>query len=153
MTPELPKLLRAAKVLARKYRALTGRALGVTGEIGECEACRLLGLELSPVRRAGFDAVRIRGGKRQRLQIKARCLSPGRSSAQRLGRLDLTKSWDAVLLVLLDEAFEATAIYEATRPAVVAALRRPGSKARNDRGALSVKGFMSLGRRIWPVAP
>jgi hypothetical protein len=54
-----------------------------------------------------------------------------------------------VLLVLLDETFEATAIYEADRPAVEAALLAPGSKARNERGALAVSKFKSIGRRIW----
>ncbi len=37
-----------------------------------------------------------------------------------------------MLLVLLDENFDATAIYEADREAVLAALAVPGSKARNE---------------------
>ncbi len=51
--------------------------------------------------------------------------------------MDIKKEWDAVLMVLLDENFDAKEIYEAERPAVLEALSAPGSKARNERGAVS----------------
>jgi hypothetical protein len=51
-----------------------------------------------------------------------------------------------VLLVLRDENFDATAIYEADRPAVVATLTAPGSKARNERGAPAASKFRAIGR-------
>lgn len=54
-----------------------------------------------------------------------------------------------MLLVLLDENFDATAIYEAERPAVVAELTKPGSRARNERGALGVSKFKSIGVLRW----
>ncbi len=147
---EVLDLLSAAKHLAKRYRELTGRPLGLTGEIAEFEAARLLGLELAQVREAGYDAIRAKGGTRERLQIKARCVLPGTKPGQRLGRIDLTKPWDAILLVLLNEDFEATSIYEARRHAVEAALLAPGSRSRNERGALGVSKFKSIGRKIWP---
>jgi len=55
-----------------------------------------------------------------------------------------------VLLVLLDEHYNPTEIYEASRPRVTEALTAPGSKARNDRGQLSISKFKSIGRQIWP---
>lgn len=69
-----------------------------------------------------------------------------------MGGIDLTSEWDVVRLVLLDEAFEATAIYEADRPAVTAALSAPGSKARNERGSLGVSKFKAISQQIWPTA-
>jgi hypothetical protein len=147
---DLPTVLQGAKTLAKRYRELTGRPLGITGEIAELEAARILGLELAPVRESGFDAVRFRDGRRQRLQIKARCILPGSKPGQRVGRIDLTKPWDSVLLVLLNQDFEATAIYEAERPEVEAALTAPGSKSRNARGALGVSKFKAIGRQVWP---
>ena len=147
---ELLELLSAAKRLAKRYRQLTGRPLGLTGEVAEFEAARLLDLQLAGVREAGYDAIRVRNGRSERLQIKARCLLPGAKPGQRLGRIDLTKPWDAVLLVLLNDDFEATSIYEADRPAVEAALLAPGSRSRNERGALGVAKFKSIGRKIWP---
>lgn len=147
---EIGKLIATAKQLAKRYRALTGRPIGVTGEVAEYEAARLLGLELATVRQSGYDAIRRHGKLVARLQVKGRCIvsnNPG----QRLGRIDLTKEWDGVLLVLLDGELELTAIYEAGRAEIERALVAPGSKARNERGALSVSKFKSIGRRVWAV--
>jgi hypothetical protein len=81
-----------------------------------------------------------------RLQIKGRCLLPNCKPGQRLGSIDITKTWDAVLLVLLDESLDATEIHEAKRKAVLAALAAPGSRARNERGALGVNKFKAIGK-------
>jgi hypothetical protein len=54
-----------------------------------------------------------------------------------------------VLLVVMDEEFEPLLIFEADRPAITAALREPGSKARNERGALAISRFKSIGRQVW----
>lgn len=51
-------VLRDVKLLARRYYELTGRPLGVTAEVAEYEAARLLGVDLSPVRQSGYDAIR-----------------------------------------------------------------------------------------------
>ena len=140
-------ILRHAKALAREYHALTGKPLGITGEVAEYEAARLLRLTLTPARHGGYDAV---GRAGRRFQIKGRCILPDSKPGQRVGGIKLDKEWDVVLLVLLDENFEATAIWEADRPAVEAALLAPGSRARNERGALAVSKFKAIGRRIWP---
>ena len=138
------------KPLAREYYEITGRPLGVTAEIAEYEAARILGLKLSPARQPGYDAIRTSPDGDQLLQIKGRCLSTSSKPGQRLGSIDLEKEWDAVLLVLLDQRYAPTAIYEGDRPAIADALLKPGSKARNERGQLSVSKFKSIGREIWP---
>ena len=143
------EILREAKKLAQRYRSITGKPLGITGEVAEYEAARILGVELTQARQAGFDAIeRIDGGIR-RLQIKGRCVPVKYNPGQRLGSIDITKEWDGVLLVLLDEQFEAFAIYEADRYPVVSAITAPGSKARNERFALSVSKFKSIGHLRW----
>ncbi len=105
------EILGEAKKLAQEYYALTGKPLGITGEVAEYEAARILGIELTPVRQAGYDAVE----HGRTLQIKGRCLLPSSKPGQRLGRIDVTKEWDAMLLVLLDENFEATAMKPSAR--------------------------------------
>ncbi|MEX2375277.1 MAG: hypothetical protein WD942_06775 [Dehalococcoidia bacterium] len=140
------ELLAEAKALAREYRELTGKPLGITGEIAEYETARLLGVTLTAARQAGYDAVDHAGRK---LQIKGRCVRANSGPGQRLGRIDVRKPFDAVLMVLLDEDFDATSIHEAERQDVIAALTAPGSKARNERGALSVGKFRSIGRLVW----
>lgn len=143
------ELLCEAKKLAQEYRAVTGRPLGITGEVAEYEAARLLGIELTPARHAGYDAIEHVNGASRRLQIKGRCLLPGCKPGQRLGSIDTTKDWDAVLMVLLDGNFDAIEIHEAERDAVLAALAAPGSRARNERGALGIGKFRSIARLRW----
>lgn len=143
------ELLGEAKKLAREYYSLTSKPLGITGEVAEYEAARILGVELTPARQAGYDAVERRDGSVRRLQIKGRCLLPNCKPGQRVGSIDITKDWDAVLLVLLNENFDATVMYEAERMAVVEALSAPGSKARNERGQLGVTKFKAIGKLRW----
>ena len=142
-------ILREAKALAQEYRRVTGKPLGITGEVAEYEAARILGVELTPARQAGYDAIERQNGTERRLQIKGRCVLPKSKPGQRLGAIDIKKEFDAVLLVLLDEDFDATAIYEAERSAVVAALTKPGSKARNEKGALGLSKFRSIATLRW----
>ena len=145
----LIRLVEQVKLVSRQYRELTGRPLGCTGEIGELEAIRILGLEPSPVRQAGYDAVWLTPAGKRRVQIKSRCVLTDSKPSQRIGSIDCTKEWDTVMLVLLDENLDATKIYAADRDQVVSALEAPGSKARNERGALSVSKFRSIGKLVW----
>jgi hypothetical protein len=145
---EIASVLERARAAAIEYYRLTGKPLGITGEIGEYEAARLLGLKLSAAREAGYDAINPDG---HRYQIKARCINEnGLRKSQRLGSIKLTHPWDSVLLVILDMDFRATGIWQAKRDAIAAAIAAPGSKARNERGALAVSKFKSIGRKIWP---
>ena len=144
-------LLGRAKILARQYYELTGKPLGLTGEVAEYEAARLLGVTLAPARQAGYDATEIVRGKTRTLQIKGRCLPKGHTPGQRLGSIKPKKEWDAVLMVLLDSTFNATEIWEADRAPVLVALAAPGSRARNERGALAVANFKSIARLRWSL--
>ncbi len=149
---EVMRLLAEGKKIARAFYQATGKPLGITGEVAEYEAARILGVELTPARQAGYDAIEHVEGLQRRLQIKGRRVPRKYKPGQRLGSIRMNHEWDAVLLVLLDPAFEAFEIYDADRPAVVAALTAPGSRARNERGALSVSKFKSIGRLRWKAA-
>lgn len=87
-----------------------------------------------------------------KLQIKGRCLLDTSKPGQRLGSIRLEKEWDAVLMVLMNGDFDAVEIYEASREVVEAALTAPGSRARNERGALGVAKFKSIGHRVWTAS-
>ncbi len=142
----LDSTIEVAKAAARRYRELTGKPLGITVELGEELAARLLGLELADVRQAGYDAV---GSDGRRVQIKSRCVLPNSNPGQQVGSIHLDHEWDTVALILMDQAFEPLAIYEADRSAVEQELRRPGSKSRNERGALGVAKFKAIGELRW----
>lgn len=143
-------LLSEAKAIAQRYYQLTGKPLGITGEVAEYEAARLLGLTLAEARTSGFDATASRNGVTIRFQIKGRCLGAQSSKSQRVGALKLSQEWDAALLVILGPDFEPLEIWEAPRPALEAALKKPGSRSRNERGALGVGQFKRLGVQVWP---
>lgn len=147
---ELDAIIDTAKQIASRYREITGRPLGVTGEVAEYEAARLLNLELAPVRSPGYDVIRRIGDRAECLQVKSRVVRSTKAGG-RVGSIDITKSWDAVLLVLMSETFDTLAIYEAPRDIVVQAITKPGSKARNERHALSLPQFRSISRKVWPI--
>ena len=145
---QIGEILERAKAAAIEYERLTCRPLGITGEIGEYLAAKHLGLELAAARTAGYDATNSQG---RPVQIKARSMPKGNSLSGRVGSIRLEHKWDVVVLVLMDKLFEPKAIYEADRPAIEAALTRPGSKARNERGSLAITKFISIGRKVWPL--
>lgn len=143
------QLIEEARIVAKQYYETTGRPLGVTGEIAEHETCRLLGLDRAPVRQSGYDAVRRVDGREEFIQIKSRAMADNPNPGQRLGSINLEKEWDVVLLALLGHDFQVREIHEAKRPKIEKELRRPGSKARNERGSLTVNKFVSIGRMVW----
>lgn len=146
---EVLEVLREAKVLARRFYRLTGKPLGVTGEVAEYEAATQLGLQLHAARQAGYDATETRDDGVVRIQIKGRCILNPLRITGRMGAIDLRQPFDVVLLVLLDADFNAFAMYEASRAQVESALTLPGSKARNERGALAMRQFMVMARLRW----
>lgn len=148
MSKELQEILSAAKDVAVRFKKLTGKPLGITGEIAEFSASELLNLKLAEARQPGYDAIDSAGRK---VQIKGRCLPEKTSPGQRVGSIRFDHEWDTVLLVLLDQAFEVIEIWEADRPVVQEAILAPGSKARNERGSLALGKFKKIGTKVWPA--
>ena len=148
-TDEVYQILRDAKALARRYYHLTGKPLGVSGEVAEYEAARILNLELELARQAGYDATQVSNELTLRIQIKGRYFPNPRLRGGRLGAIDLKQPFDTVLQVLLDADYNTFQIYEAARPAVEALLTRPGSKARNERGSVGTNQFKAISTLHW----
>lgn len=145
------EILADVKRLAVEYYAATGKPIGASGELAEFEAAEKLGLELADARTAGYDAVRSVGGRTERIQVKGRRAAPGKSRYRgRVPKINLKQPFDTVVLVLMDEAYEAFEIWEASREAVRARLEAPGSKSRNERGSMGISQFKSIARRVWP---
>lgn len=145
-------ILGQVRVLAAEYYRLTGKPLGVTGEIAEYVAAEQLGLELAPPRTEGYDAIRHTPAGPQRVQVKGRAFGEGANRSQRLGTIKRGASCDIVLLVLMDNrSFDPREMWEAPYAAVEARLMVPGSASR-DRGALGVAEFKKIATRVWPAA-
>lgn len=142
----LEAVIIAVTKLAVRYRDITGKPLGITGEVGEFHAANLLGWQLAEARQPGYDAVAHDG---HRVQIKARCIVEDSRPGQRVGQIKLDHEWDTVALVLMDGDFAPFAIYEAARAEIERELTRPGSRSRNERGALAVAKFKTIASIVW----
>jgi hypothetical protein len=142
----LRNIIRDAKEIAKRYRSLTGKPLGITGEVGEFTAAELMNLQLTGARQPGYDAIAPDG---HRIQIKARCVLPDSKRGQRVGSIKVTHEWDTVVLILMDADFEPLEIYEAKWSDIKRELNKPGSKARNVRGSLGVSKFKSIASLVW----
>jgi Family of unknown function (DUF6998) len=143
----LRKVLAQVRPLAVEYYRLTGKPLGVTGEIAEYVAAENLGLKLAPPRTSGYDALR----GRKRIQIKGRAYGMDASRGQRMGRIRTDAHCDAVLLVILDNTtLEPREMWEAPFCSALNRLKRPGKQRK--RGVLSVAEFKALrgACRVWP---
>ena len=93
-TQRVEEILAIVKPLAAEYYRLTGKPLGVTGEVAEYIAAKRLNLELRPARSEGCDAIRKTPLGEERIQIKGRAVGPKSKSGQRLGRIKLDAPCD-----------------------------------------------------------
>jgi hypothetical protein len=145
------KLIAEARRLAAEYRRATGKPLpGISGEIAENDAARLLDLELVKDETLGYDAVGRSGERRgRRIQIKSRTIFDDTKGGHRIGQLKTGQDWDSVLLVLMDEDYEPFEIYEAERDALLEAVAESEGSRRAKRGLLSVAKFKAIGRLVW----
>jgi len=86
-------------------------------------------------------------------QVKGR--SYGRAvseSGQRIGKIDFTKKWDVVVLVLLDEDYEVKEILQAHRRDIEERLKKlvsrtDGKSTHTQKGALTVPLFRSIAKK------
>jgi len=142
------KLIGQARLLAAEYRRTMGKPLpGISNEIALHDAMRLLSLTPADGAAGGIDAIDPERGNK-RIQIKSRTIFDETKSGQRIGQIKVDQSWDAVLLVLMDEEYEPYEIYEAERVELLEYMQK-SSSGRAKRGALSVARFKMIGHLVW----
>jgi hypothetical protein len=150
-TRPVADILNDVKKLAVEYYHATGKPLGVTGEIAEFEAARVLGLTLAEARSPGADAIRVVNDRSETIQIKGRWKRDG----AKWGRVPSIKTgpgqpFDVVMLVLLQGGYELHSIWEMPHAMAAALLDRPVSRVRNELRSLAVSQFMAKATRVWP---
>jgi len=143
------KLITEARRLAAEFRKTTGKPLGISSEIAEFDAAQKLCLELCAERTGGYDAIGKGEREGKRVQIKGRAVFDEKKSGQRIGQLKVEQDWDSVVLVIMDEDYEAVEIYEADKPVVLDALSENKSSNRNKRGAMSLAKFKKIATLAW----
>lgn len=126
--------------LATEYRRRFGKSLGITGEVGEYKASRLLKLERASGNiNEGFDAI---DPKNKKVQIKSRICQRSR------GRTSVFKNYgfDYALLVLLDDDYEVIEMYQAECKKIRHSINTQSYK----RPALSISTFKKIAKSIYP---
>lgn len=142
----LDKLISETRRLAAEYKKVTGKPLpGVSNEIAEYDAARLLNLELVEDRTDGYDAIGSGSLTGSRVQIKARTIFDELKSGHRIGQLKTEKPWDYVALVIMNDAYEPTEIFLAERAII---LKNMDGK-QNKRGAMSIAKFKKISQLAW----
>ncbi len=143
------KLISEARRIAAEYRRTTGKPLGISAEIARHDACTLL--ELEPHEDAtGYDAIGKKGEREGiRFQIKGRAIFDEKKGGQRLGQIKTEQDWDKILLVLMDENFETTEIFEASRESILESIDDAASSNRQKRGIISVARFRRIAHLVW----
>jgi len=143
------KLISEARRLAAEYRKTTGKPLGISGEIAEFDAADKLDLEICQERSAGYDAIGKGDREGKRVQIKGRAVFDEKKSGQRVGQLKIDQEWDLVVLVIMDENYDAIEIFEADKAAIIEAVNENKSSNRNKRGAMSLAKFKIISNLVW----
>lgn len=143
------KLMLQARRLAADYRRATGKPLGISSEIAEYDAARLLNLEIRKQDDGGYDAIGHGPREGKRIQIKGRAIFDESKPGHRIGQLKLEKEWDSVVLVLMDENYEPAEIYEADRADLEEAIQESLKSNRAKRGVMTVAKFKYLAHMVW----
>ena len=128
--------------LAVLYKKRFGKSLGVTAEIGEYKAAKLL--DLTRVKgniNEGFDAYDLDDRK---VQIKSRVTT---NKTQRTGLFSGHK-FDYALLVLLSDNYDIKEIHQADRKQIEKAIKKQGY----TRRSLPIGKFIAIGRQVCPKA-
>lgn len=142
------KLIAQARILAAEYRETMGKALpGISNEIAEHDAIRLLNLQPKPQDAVGYDAIDP-ARNNLRIQIKSRAVFDESKSNQRMGQLNVNQEWDSVVLVVMDSQYMPVEIYEAYRDELEEYIYE-AKTSRSKRGALSVGKFKKIARLAW----
>lgn len=145
---DVDKLMHEARKLAADYRRATGQALGISSEIATHDVIRLMKLVPAEPGAGGYDAIGTGEREGKYIQIKGRTIFSDAKNTQRVGQIKLEQDWDSVMLILMDESYEAKEIYEADREALVEASGETSEK-RAKRGAMSVAKFKAIGTLVW----
>ena len=143
------RLVSEARLLAAEYRRATGKPLGISSEIAEFDAAKILDLELCDQRDGGYDAIGLGKRKGKRIQIKGRAVFDEKKSGQRVGQLKLEQEWDSIVLVIMNEEYEPVEIFECNRKVIEESVDDNKSTKRNKRGAMSLAKFKIISDLVW----
>lgn len=144
-------LMQQARQLAANYRRATGKTLsGVSGELSNYDAIRLLHLTPAPDQ-IGYEAIGTEQSgdlQGEKIQIKGRTVFSNSKSTLRIGQLKMEQDWGSVVLVLLNDDYEPFEIYEIDRATLSDnVLDKESKKAK--KGAMTIARFKKIATLAW----
>ncbi len=147
----IDRLMFETRQLAAKYKQTTGNTLPVTGEIARFDAAKALGLKLIEDMTLGYDALGQQDREGEKILIKGRVIFEDTQSNPRLGQVNPDGRWDTVVMVLLNDDYQAIEMYEATQQDIIDALEGKSERKSKKRGAMSVAQFKIIGTLVWTI--
>lgn len=140
ITNQILKVVKKVISVALEYEKLTGRKLGITGEVGEVLVCdnRKLKLLNDPLE-AGYDAI---DNESKHYQIKAR-RSNNTNPGARIGRFAKHK-FDYAILAFLEFDYSIKELWRATYKDLLPVIKR------HERRNPSVNEFLRVAEKIFP---
>lgn len=143
------KLMSEARKIAADYRRATGKSLGIGNEIAKNDACNFLDLEPINDNTSSFDAIGKGERKGLKILIKGRAIFDQKKSGARIGQLKVDQDWDLLVLVLMNEDFDAYEIYEISRDEAITEIDKAAQSKRSKRGAMSISRFKIISHLVW----
>lgn len=146
----IEKLMDETRRIASEYRQSTGSTLPVSAELAKYDASKLLGLKPLNSQQRAVDGLLNSPQGDKKVQVKGRVIFNADKQGQRVGQLNLDADWDVLVLVLMNDQYETTEIYQLERDRLLAELTDVKSAHKKSRGAISVKKFIAISQLCWP---
>ncbi len=140
------KLVDQTRKLCVEWHA-QGKTTGMTGEVAAFDAAQALNLELCQDHTLGYTAIGTGERKDKKILVKGRAIFKEQKSRARLGQLQMDIDWDLLVLVLLDDKFEAQEIFEASR--LVIEKEQDEQKTSKRKGSMTVAKFKRIATLVW----
>jgi hypothetical protein len=141
----MDKLMSETRRLAAEYRRATGQTLPVSADLANHDAVRLLQMEKPEPPISGVDAI-FQG---LNVQIKGRVLFTPQKKGLRIGQLNASGLWQAVILVVFNDNYEPQTIFQASRESLQETLE---NTSKNSRGAITLERFKALSEIVWSAS-
>lgn len=145
MTYNVEKLIDETRRLAVLFRANTGKTLPIGSEIAKFDAEKFLPLTPLNVPKRGVDFMGIDSWQGKNIQLKSRIIFDEGKTHYRLGKMDLSDSWDLLVLILYANDYNPFDILVATKDEIQSLF--PDEKEKEV--TMSLAKFKTVAQSIW----
>lgn len=143
----IDRLMAETRRLAAEYHRITGLVLPVSNELARYDVATKLKFIVPIQQESGVDLLGTGIWAGKKIQVKSRVVFQKAKSRPRVGQLNFDGKWDFVILVLMNEDYEAKEMHIAVRDALVKTMHNSAIK-NTERNTISVSKFKALSEVI-----